>query len=96
VTVRARTENGTARAWLDYVPILPILGLDTITIPPLSTSGTIDVWVWGDFKPEPTETFFVELFRPSNATIGDGEGVGTIIDHGAVSPTLTSSSRQPN
>ncbi len=96
VSVRARTENGTARAWLDYAPILPIFGLDTITIPPLSTSGTIDVWVWGDFKPEPSETFFVELFRPRNATIGDGEGVGTIIDHAAIAPTAISSSRQPN
>jgi len=95
VSVRAETKNGTAKAWLDYVPILPIFGLDTIIIPPLSTSATIEVLVWGDFRPEPTETFFVDLFKPRNATIGDGRGVGTIIDDAAARPTVTSS-RQPN
>ena len=34
----------------------------------------------GDRLGEPNETFFVNLSSPTNATIADGQGVGTILD----------------
>src|SRR5207244_4820038 len=43
-------------------------------------SNTITVQIIGDRLPEPNETFFVNLNRPTNATIADGQGVGTIRD----------------
>ena len=46
------------------------------------------VTVNGDAKVEPNETFFVNLTGPTNATILDGQGIGTITnDDGA--PTLS-------
>ena len=36
--------------------------------------------VIGDRVPEPNETFVVNLRNPTNATIADGQGVGTIMD----------------
>ena len=35
----------------------------------------------GDRLAEPNETFFVNLSSPTNATIADGQGVGTILDN---------------
>jgi hypothetical protein len=44
--------------------------------------------VLGDALSEPNETFFVNLTTPTNATIADGQGLGTITnDDGA--PTLS-------
>ena len=34
----------------------------------------------GDRLGEPNETFVVNLSSPTNATIADGQGVGTIVD----------------
>ncbi len=42
------------------------------------TSLPITVSVCGDTTTEPTETFFVNLSNPTNATISDSQGVGTI------------------
>src|SRR5260221_2345409 len=36
--------------------------------------------VMGDLVYETNETFFVNLSSPTNATLADGQGVGTIID----------------
>jgi hypothetical protein len=38
------------------------------------------VLVNGDRLPEPNETFVVNLSSPTNATIANGQGVGTILD----------------
>jgi hypothetical protein len=38
------------------------------------------VSVIGDVVPEADETFFVNLSAPSGATIGDGQGQGTIVN----------------
>jgi hypothetical protein len=35
----------------------------------------------GDNLDEPNETFFVNLSGATNATIADGQGVGTIVDN---------------
>ena len=42
----------------------------------------------GDTLDEPDETFVVNLSNATNATLGDGQGVGTITDDDAA-PTLT-------
>jgi hypothetical protein len=55
-------------------------GSGTLVIPAGQTTGTITVQVIGDRRAEWNETFFVNLSNPVNARIGDGQGVGTILD----------------
>ncbi|HEV2884645.1 MAG TPA: Calx-beta domain-containing protein [Pyrinomonadaceae bacterium] len=76
VTVQYATQDVTATAGSDYVAI----PLTTLTFNPTETSKTIDVTVNGDSLDEIDETFNVNLSNPSNATILDGQGVGTITD----------------
>src|SRR5262249_32675543 len=47
---------------------------------PGETSKTVPVLVNCDRLAEPNETFFVNLSAPTNATIGDSQGAGTILD----------------
>jgi hypothetical protein len=75
ITVAYATANGTATAGNDYQA-----ASGTLTFAPGQTSKTITVRVDGDRLPEPNETFFVNLSSPTNATIADGQGVGTIVD----------------
>jgi large repetitive protein len=75
VTVNYATANGTAAVGSDYDA-----KTGTLTIPAGQTSGTITVLVNGDQLGESDETFFVNLSSPTNATIADGQGVGTIVD----------------
>ncbi len=55
----------------------------TLTFQPLTTSKTVNVGIRGDLNVEPDETFFVNLSQPQQATIGDGQGVGTITNDDA-------------
>jgi hypothetical protein len=73
VTVDYATASGTATSDTDFLP-----GSGTLTLPALATSGSVTVYVVGDAVGEPAETFFVNLGNPSGATIGDGQGLGTI------------------
>ncbi len=75
VTVHYDTADGSASAGGDYTE-----KSGTVTIPAGQTSGTFMVAVLGDRLGEPTETFAVNLGAPTNATIGDGQGIGTILD----------------
>jgi hypothetical protein len=76
VSVAYATADGTATsAGGDYTA-----ASGTLTIPAGQTTGTITVWVNGDRLPEPHKTFFVNLSNPTNATIADGQGAGTIVD----------------
>jgi hypothetical protein len=75
VTVRHATADGTAAAPSDYTSTS-----GQLTFAPGQTSKTVDVPVQGDRSDEDDETFSVDLSSPTNATIGDGHGVGTIID----------------
>ncbi len=69
------TADGTATlADNDYVQVIG--GAGTITAGTSST--TITVNVNGDTTVEPNETFLVNLSAPVNASINDGQGVGTI------------------
>jgi hypothetical protein len=75
VTLLYATASDTATAGSDYQA-----ASGTLTIPAGQTSGTISVLVNGDRLAEPNETFVVNLSSPTNASIADGQGVGTIVD----------------
>jgi hypothetical protein len=75
VTVNYATADGTAQAKNDYVA-----AAGTLTFAPGETSKTITVAVKGDNKAEATETFFVNLSGAVNADVGDGQGLGTILN----------------
>jgi hypothetical protein len=80
VTVNYLSADGTADA-KDYGTVR-----GTLTFSPGQTSKTITVSVVGDNAVEPNETFFVNLSAAVNATIADGQGVGTIVNDDAVIP----------
>jgi subtilisin family serine protease len=73
VTVTYATADGAAVAGSDYVTTT-----GTLTFAPGETSKTITVAVIGDTAGEPDESFLVNLSNPTNATLLDGQGVGTI------------------
>jgi hypothetical protein len=75
VTVHYQTANGSATAGSDYTG-----ASGDVTFAVGETSKTIMVAVIGDRSPEATENFVVNLSAPTNATIADGQGVGTIVD----------------
>jgi hypothetical protein len=76
VTVHYETVDGAATAVSDYVAVS-----GDVVIPAGQTSRTFTVAVLGDRVAEPTETFAVNLSAPVNATIADGQGLGTILDN---------------
>jgi hypothetical protein len=75
VTVAYATADGTATAGVDYAATI-----GTATFAPGSTTQAVTVPVLGDTAPEANETFVVNLSAPTNATIGDAQGTGTITD----------------
>ena len=75
VSVDYSTADGTATAPADYAATS-----GTLTFAPGQTTRTVTVLVAGDTLDENNETFLLNLSNPSNATIGDGSGVGTITD----------------
>jgi len=80
VTVSANTANGTATAGSDF-----ITAGSTVTFNPGETSRPFSVAVSGDVTPEADETVLVNLTSPTNATIFDNQGVGTIRNDDALS-----------
>ncbi|MBV9926508.1 MAG: DUF4214 domain-containing protein [Acidobacteria bacterium] len=75
VTVMYSTIDDTAKAGQDFQATF-----GTLSIAPGETSKTITVPVVGDAVVEPDETFFFDIFSPTNATIADARGVGTILN----------------
>lgn len=75
VTVNYATADGTATAGTDYTA-----QSGTVTISAGQSSTTVTVSVIGDTVAEPNETFQVSLSQAAGAIIGDGQGVGTIVD----------------
>lgn len=75
VSVDYATANDTAAAGSDYTATS-----GTLNFAAGETTNTITVLVTGDIAFEPGETFFVNLTTPVNATIGDAQGVGTILN----------------
>jgi hypothetical protein len=80
VTVHFKTVDGSAKSTSDYTA-----RNNTLTIPAGSTSGTVTVQVHGDTTVEATENFFLKLDSPTNATIADNSGTGTIINDDSTS-----------
>ncbi len=78
ITVSYTTAAGTAAAGTDFEATT-----GTLTFNVGETSKTVSVNVIGDGTFEPDETFFVNLGDPSNVTIADGQGVGTIVNDDA-------------
>ncbi len=83
VSVSYETANATAIAPGDYVH-----KTGSLTIPAGSTTGTINVPIVNDSMLEENENFFLNLLVSVNATIGDDQGVGTIVDNDG-NPTIT-------
>ena len=75
VTVQYATAPNTALAGSDY-----ITSSGTATFTPGEPSKPVSVTINGDTQFEPNETFNLNLTNPTNATIGDSQGVGTIIN----------------
>jgi hypothetical protein len=89
VTVRYGTANGTAVSGSDYVAVG---STTTATFQPGTTTVTANVTVNGDVLAEANETFNVNLNTPTNVTIADGQGIGTIQNDDAL-PNLTIGNR---
>ena len=83
VTVNWTTTAGTATDGDDYTG-----GSGQLTFAPNETSMTIEVVTLEDDQNETSETLNVVLTGPSNATIRDGTGVGTI-DNKASDPAIS-------
>ena len=76
VTVDYATAAGTASTPSDFQAVSGVL-----TFPIGTNVKTITVAVLGDKVRERNETFVVNLSNPSaNAYLGDGQGLGTIVD----------------
>jgi hypothetical protein len=70
------TFDDTATEGKDYTA-----ASGTLIFPAMSTAPQIaSVSINGDLQFESHETFFVQLSQPVDATIGDGVGVGTILN----------------
>ena len=66
----------------DYVPRSQVL-----IFPPGVTTRSASVTINGDVINEPNKTFFVNLFESLGAVIGDGQGLGTILNDDFPPPT---------
>jgi hypothetical protein len=77
VSVSYNTSNGTAIAGSDYTSTS-----GSLTFAPGTTTQTVTVNITDDtvFEGTAGETFNVNLLTPTNATIADNLGVGTIVD----------------
>ncbi|HEX5702834.1 MAG TPA: Calx-beta domain-containing protein [Pyrinomonadaceae bacterium] len=84
VTVNFATADNTASSASDYQSNSGLL-----TFVPGDTAESITVLVNGDGTFEPNETFFVNLSIPTNASISDAQGQGTITNDDAAPPTPT-------
>jgi hypothetical protein len=76
-TVHYATADGSATAGADYTASSGTASLSNGSC----KCATVSVPILGDTWTEGTETFAVNLSSPVNATIGDGQGIGTIYDN---------------
>ena len=89
VSVDFATANGTARAG-NSVPFDYTGRTGTLTFSPGQTTRNIAVVVRGDLYSETDETFTLNLSNAANASIGDGEATGTILnDDGDSVPVIS-------
>jgi hypothetical protein len=83
ISVQYTLEPGTAAPTADYSNIV-----GTVDFPIGTVSRTVNVSIVQDNVFESDETFFVNLSNPTNATIADGQGQGTITNDDP-QPTIT-------
>ena len=83
VTVEYATAGDTATAGTDYMA-----ATGTLTFAAGETSKTFNVTIVGDTGYEPDERFYINLSNPTNASISDNQGIGTITNDDAA-PTVT-------
>jgi len=83
VTVDYKTSDGTAEEISDYLATS-----GTLTFDPGKTEATIEVAVVGDTLPELDEIFNINLSNETNAVIGNGLGIGTILNDDLPPPSL--------
>jgi predicted outer membrane repeat protein len=76
VRVSYATANGTATAGNDYVTVAPTV----VAFNAGSSVAYARVLLNGDLLNEPNETFLVNLSSPINATVADGQALGTILN----------------
>lgn len=88
VKVGHATSDGTAKSPSDYRATT-----GEITFAPGDTKKTITVPVKGDTLDEPHETFIVRVSDPTNATLSDARGTGTIKDDDAPRCTKVGTAR---
>lgn len=85
VTVDWTTVDGTASSMASTVGGADFTAANgTLTFNPGDTSKTITVVVNGDATNEADETFTVTLASPTNATVAQGTGTGTIVNDDSV------------
>src|SRR5215831_614843 len=89
VTVNYTTVNGTADP-NDYQ-----FANGLVTFNPGELSKPVNVLVNGDTQVESNESFFVNLSNAVNATITKAQGIGTILNDDAASPTTAFQFAQP-
>ncbi len=75
ITVDWSTAPGTASAGTDY-----IAASGQVVFNPGETVKVVTVQVIGDVRFEPDEVFYVNLSNPTNASILDAQGAGTILN----------------
>ena len=75
VSVHYATEDGTARAPRDYVPVA-----GTLELAPGTISTTVVVTIRGDRRCERDETFFVVLDSAVNGTLATPRGLAAIVN----------------
>ena len=80
VTVAYATADGTG----DHAPADYTAASGTVTFTAGQVSRPVAIAVRGDTLDEFDETFAVNLSAPTNASIADSQGVGTILDNDAV------------
>jgi hypothetical protein len=83
VTVNYATGPGSATAGADYATASGALTFEAGVL-----TRNVTVPIVGDLVDEPDETLFLNLSGAANATIGDGVGVGTILDDDAPPPVV--------
>ena len=73
VTINFATADVTATSGVDYTTKSGV-----VTIPAGNTEGVIEIIVLGDTLKQEDKTFSVNLSSPSNATLGQSQGIGII------------------
>ncbi len=77
VTVRVSTNSMSATEGSDFVAVDDF----DVIFPPNTLTQIVSVPIIDESSDEPDETFSLDIDNVTNATIADGQGIGTIIDN---------------